>query len=258
MSTKWIHTNKRGDTLKILFIRPIITNRSDFLEEDIIKQFSHSGIEIVARHLEYGPESIENEFDLVYSSPYVVEESIKGEQDGFDGIVSYCFGNPGVDACREAVTVPVIGSGEASMTLASAIGRRISIVTILPNIVPMIMKQNQEYLFNGKLVSVRNANIPVTSIGDGSETIFDKIFCEAEKSVTEDKADVIVLGCTGFAGFAERITDRLQERNINVPVIDPAAASLKMIEALVTCGVFNSSMTYMKPIDKIIKLPKGY
>lgn len=252
MSTNY----EEGENMKILFIRPIITSRADYLEENIIKEFAFPEVQVIARHLEYGPESIENEYDLVYSAPFVVKEAIKGEQEGFDGIISYCFANPGVDACREAVRIPVLGSGEAAMSLASAIGRKISIVTILPNIVPMLRKQNMEYSISGKLVSIRNANIPVTGIGDGSDEILEKLFRESIKCVVEDGADVIVLGCTGFAGFAEKISSKLSEKGYIVPVIDPAAASLKMIEALVACNVKNSNISYMKPIDKVIKLTK--
>lgn len=241
--------------MKILFIRPIITQRADYLEEDIIREYALPGVEITARHLEFGPESIENEYDLLYSAPFVLEEAIKGEKDGFDGIISYCFANPAVDACREAVDIPVLGSGEASMTLASAVGRKIGIVTILPNIVPLIRRQNMEYINTGKLVSIRNANIPVVGINDGSEEIFNKLYCEAKSCIEEDGADTIVLGCTGFAGFAEKISQKLELDGYQVPVIDPAASSLKMIEALITCNIKNSSVSYLKPIKKKYNLP---
>lgn len=241
--------------MKILFIRPIITNRADYLEEDIIKEFALPNVEVTARHLEYGPESIENEYDLAYSTPFVIEEAIKGEHDGFDGIISYCFANPAVDACREAVSIPVLGSGEASMAIATTIGRRVGIVTILPNIVPLIRKQCKEYITSGKLVSVRNANIPVVGIGDGSEEIFNKLYKESKACIEEDGADTIVLGCTGFAGFARRISNKLKENGYIIPVVDPAASSLKMIEALVTCEMKNSSATYMEPINKKYNLP---
>lgn len=242
--------------MKILFIRPIITQRPDYLEEDIVKEFALPGVEVTARHLDFGPESIENEYDLVYSAPFVLEEAIKGEQDGFDGIISYCFANPAVDACREAVDVPVLGSGEAAMTLASVIGRKSGIVTILPNIVPLIRKQNMEYVNSGKLVSIRYANIPVVGINDGSEEIFKKLYQEAKVCIEKDGADTIVLGCTGFAGFARRISENLEKDGYRVPVIDPAAASLKMIEALVTCGVKNTRGSYFKPIEKRYHLPE--
>lgn len=242
--------------MKILFIRPIITDRPDYLEENIVKEFTLPNVEVRARHLDYGPESIENEYDLIYSAPFVLEEAIKGEKDGFDGIISYCFANPAVDACREAVNIPVLGSGEASMSIATTVGKRIGIVTILPNLVPLIRKQCARYYSSNQIASIRNANIPVTGIGDGSDEIFNKLFHEAKSCIVEDGADTIVLGCTGFAGFAKRISDALKEDGHMVPVVDPAASSLKMMEAMITCNMVNSSVTYMSPIAKKIVLPQ--
>ncbi|MEA4986474.1 MAG: aspartate/glutamate racemase family protein [Anaerovorax sp.] len=241
--------------MKILFIRPIITNREDYLEEDIIREFATPDTEIIARHLKFGPSSIENEYDLCHSAPFVVEQAIKAEKDGFDGVISYCFANPGVDACREAIKIPVLGSGEASLSIALAVGRRIGIVTILPNILPLIRKQCAPYINIGKIVAVRSADIPVLSINNNLDVILEKLYLEAKKCITQNDADTIVLGCTGFAGFAKRIQHRLEKEGYFVPVLDPAATSIRMMEALIACNVTNNKITYMQPIEKEMKLP---
>ena len=46
------------------------------------------------------------------------------------------------------------------------------------------------------------------------------------------QADVIILGCTGLAGFSFKAQEEL-----GVPVIDPALAALKVAEAVLTLGV---------------------
>lgn len=242
--------------MRILFIRPIISDRSDYLEEEIIKEFASKGTEVVARHLQFGPSSIENEYDLCYSAPFVVEAAKEGEADGFDGIISYCFANPGVNACREAVRVPCLGSGEASISLALSIGRKIGIVTILPNILPLIEKQNEEYIRMGKIVSVRSADIPVLSIDDNFEIAIDKLYEESKKCIEMDGADVIVLGCTGFSGYASKIQAKLEVEGYSVSVLDPAGTSIRMMEALIACNAKHGSNTYMSPIAKKMVLPK--
>lgn len=242
--------------MRVLFIRPIISERSNYLEEDIIKEFASNGTEVVARSLQYGPSSIENEYDLCYSAPFVVEEAIKAEADGFDGVISYCFANPGVDACREAVKIPCLGSGEASISLALSIGRKIGIVTILPNILPLIEKQNGEYIRMGKIVSVRSADIPVLSIENDSMSALNKLYEESKKCILEDGADVIVLGCTGFAGYASKIQARLEKEGYSVSVLDPAGTSIRMMEALIACNAKHGRNTYMETITKKMVLPK--
>lgn len=241
--------------MKILFIRPIITNRPDHLEEEILKKYASKGVEISACHLDYGPSSIENEYDLCFSAPFVVKEAVKWQKRGFDGIISYCFANPGVDACREALEIPCLGSGEAAIALAALIGRKIGIITILPNILPLIKKQNAEYIRMGKIVSVRYANVPVTEINNNKDFVLESLYKEAVMSVQKEGSDTIVLGCTGFAGYAKEIQNRLYRNGFKVSVVDPAIASLKMMEALIVCNVRHSKITYMNPIDKLMVLP---
>jgi len=240
--------------MRILFIRPIITERADSLEEEILKQFAAPDTVIKAKHLEWGVDSIESEYDLVFSAPFVVKLAEEAEKEGYDGIVSYCFVNPGVDAAREAVSIPVLGSGEAAVNLAMNVGRRIGIISILPNLLPLIRKQNQIYVNMGRIAVIDSINIPVLSLTDNGRVI-DSLFEKACQMIYKDEVDVIVLGCTGFAGVARELNQKLIMNNLNVPVIDPAGASVKIMEAIVGCNIKHSKKTFMLPIDKVRKLP---
>ncbi|AYO31872.1 hydrogenase expression protein HupH [Biomaibacter acetigenes] len=245
---------KGGSWMRILFIRPIITERPDFLEEEILKQFAAPDTIIKAKHLEWGVDSIESEYDLVFSAPFVVKLAEEAEKEGYDGIVSYCFVNPGVDAAREAVSIPILGSGEAAVNLALNLGRRIGIITILPNLLPLIRKQNQTYINMGRIMAIDSVNIPVLGLTD-NDRLIDILFEKASQMIYKDEVDVIVLGCTGFGGIAKGLSQKLIMNNLNVPVIDPAGASVKVMEAIIGCNVRHSKKTFMPPIDKIRKLP---
>lgn len=240
--------------MKLLFIRPIITERPDYLEEEILREFAAPDTEIKAVHLDWGPDSIESEYDVIYSAPFVVEKAILGEKEGYDGIISYCFANPGVDAAREAVNVPCLGSGEAAINLALNLGRRIGIITILPNLVPLIRKQNLEYINMERIVTIRNIDVPVLEIYD-NEKLFNKLAEQANKAIVEDGADVLVLGCTGLAGMAQKLSNMLLQNNTNVSVVDPAGASVKVMEAIIGNKLRHSKLAYMPPINKVRKWP---
>src|SRR5438477_10056593 len=56
-------------------------------------------------------------------------EVVGGYPYSFDAVVVACFGDPGVDALRLLVRVPVIGIGAASFTQAAFISQRFAIVT---------------------------------------------------------------------------------------------------------------------------------
>jgi len=235
--------------MKILLIRPIVSEREDYLEEALFKPFAAVGTEIKAKRLTYGPASIESEYDLALAAPDVLKLTEEGEKEGYDGAIINCFVNPGLDGAKEAVRYPVIGAGEASINLALCLGRRIGIITIMPNILPLIRKQNQDLINTGRIVSIRSIDTPVLGIYDDKQ-IFEKMFEEANKAIVDDGVDTIVLGCTGLNGMAEQLSERLHKNNLPVPVVDPAGASIKLIEALIACKLRHSKIAFMAPTDK--------
>ena len=52
-------------------------------------------------------------------------------------VVIACFSDPGVDAAREATTLPVVGIQEAAMHLAAQLGHRFSVLTTLARRAPV-------------------------------------------------------------------------------------------------------------------------
>lgn len=50
--------------------------------------------------------------------------AVRAESEGYDAVVLYCFSDPAVDACREVVSIPVVGGGQASCLLAPLVGRQ--------------------------------------------------------------------------------------------------------------------------------------
>ena len=93
--------------------------------------YASPGTEISVASLEYGPQSVEGEYEEAMSVPGILCCAQEAERDGCDAVISDCFGDPGVKAARELVDIPVIGPAEASFLLASALGHRFSVVTVL-------------------------------------------------------------------------------------------------------------------------------
>jgi allantoin racemase len=69
-------------------------------------------------------------------------------------------------------------------------------------------------------------------------------------AIKEDGAHVLVLGCTGMMGVAKEMEKLLKQDGYEVPVVDPAAASLKFAESLVSMKLKQSRLTYMSPPEK--------
>ena len=88
--------------------------------------------------IEHGPRSIESFYEEYLSVPETANKTIQAEKDGFDGVILGCFGDPGLDALREVVDIPVIGPGATAMHVASMLGRRFSVITVMDSVVPSL------------------------------------------------------------------------------------------------------------------------
>ena len=65
-----------------------------------------------------GPASIESHYDEALAVPGLLEAVLEGSASGADAHVVACFGDPGLDACREVAAGPVLGIAEAAMHAA--------------------------------------------------------------------------------------------------------------------------------------------
>jgi allantoin racemase len=177
---------------------------------------------------------------------------VQAEQEGADAVVVDCFGDPGMDAGREATETLVLGPAQTSMHLAALLGQKFSIVTVLDAVVPLIEDLATKYGLADKLCSIRTVDIPVLEL-DQHERLVRALADEAVKAVEEDGAHVIVFGCTGMRGCAAGLRADLAARGYpGIPVIDPVIAAFKLAEALVDLGLAPSKRTYTTPREKAL------
>jgi allantoin racemase len=216
-----------------------LERRKGFLQENAGKD-----VRVEITDVEQGPSSIESAYEEYLSVPETVKKVVQAEEEGFDGVIVGCYGDPGMDAVREMVTIPVVGPGETSMLVASMLGHRFSIITVLDSVVPSLEKLARIVGVEGKLASVRAANIPVLDLKKDVETTKQRMVAESENAMTKDRADVIILGCMSMAFMG--VSDEMQEK-LGIPVVNPAVVSLKVLEGLITAGLTHSKKAYPIP-----------
>lgn len=200
-----------------------------------------------------GPLSIESAYEEYLSVPGAIERLVEAERAGFDGAVLGCFGDPGIDAMREMVSIPVIGPGEASMLFAASLGHRFGIVTVVDSVVPLLERLAWQVGVDRKLASVRSINVPVLELGRDPDETFVRMVKESEVARDRDRADVIIMGCMSMA-FQDRQTE-LAAR-LGLPVINPVYAAVKMMQSLCALGLRHSRRAYPVP-PKLAKRAVG-
>lgn len=210
------------------------------------RSVARQGTEIVAVSPSFGPASIESYYDEFLCAPGVIDEVRMGDWDGFDAYIVACYGDPGLHAAREVTLRPVIGIAEASLYTASILAARFSIVTVIPRIKTMLEEMVENYGFGRKVVNVRTTPLYVLDIERDPAGALETLREEARRAVAEDDAEAILLGCAGFAEFADEL-----EAELGIPVLDGVVCAVKLAEAMVELGRTTSkSKTYRFPERK--------
>ncbi len=234
----------------IQLITPIITEGVRSLDE--VKPYLRDDLEIRHSLLDQGPSSIESEFDEAISVPDTVRKAIDAEQTGANAIIIDCMGDPGLHACREVVSIPVLGPCQTAMHVASMMGHRFAFITVLDRLRAMIDSLVARYGLRENFASFQAVNIPVLHIASDMEALNNALTEKAITAIDEDHADYIILGCTGFLGCAEAMQAKLRESGRDVPVIDPIPLTVHQADALVKTGLSHSKLCYPEPSKKQI------
>ncbi len=218
---------------------PEISRRAQILQEH-----ASSGVEILVRDTEHGPVSIESNYEEYLAIPGALEEIVRAEEEGIDAVIMGCFGDPGVDAARELVDIPIIGPAECSMHLAGMLGYSFSVLTVLDNVVPLIRKIAKLTGLESRVASIRTIETSVLSLAGARDDAMQRLLEVGTKAIQADNADTLVLGCMSLA-FLD-ISEELGSM-LGVPVVNPAIASLKAAESLVQMRLAHSKKAFPHP-----------
>ncbi|MEM4417654.1 MAG: aspartate/glutamate racemase family protein [Nitrososphaerota archaeon] len=235
--------------MRIKIINPNTTESMTEAIREKALRYARPGTEIVALNPSIGPVSIESYYDEALATIGVLEEVKRGEAEGFDGYAIACYGDPGLYAAREVARSPVVGIGETSMLMACTLGYKFSIITILDRFIGPVDEMVKRYGLTERCASIRVINTPVLDIEKGGEKITRLMIEEGRKAVTEDRAEVLLLGCAGMAGLEESM-----EEALGVPVIDGIVTAVKMLEGLADYGKKTSKIhTFRYPEKKVVR-----
>ncbi|SMX67884.1 aspartate/glutamate racemase family protein [Brevibacterium linens] len=196
--------------MHIRVIVPLIGNSllDHVIEEAQIWVGTETTVDAVS--LTRGTASIESEYDEALAAPGILDRIAEAKADGVDGVFISCFGDPGVHAAREVIDVPVVGGYEPAMLTAMSLGEKIGIVTVLPNVLPMLHSLSRRYGIDNRVGAIRVIDLPVLGLED-RQAMVDRLYEQSLAAVESDGADVLVLGCTGMLGVARDLMDKLAE-----------------------------------------------
>jgi allantoin racemase len=238
--------------MKIRVVSPVVATELREQSLNALSQAARGDVELSAVALDRGPASIESAYESALAVPDTVAKTVQAEREGVDAVIINCMDDPGVEAAREMVSIPVIGPAATSMRIAAMLGHRFSLMSNFDVDTPAFENHAAKAGLVRQLASVRAVSIPVLELGDWKRTV-GALVEQSLRAVRQDGAHVIVFGCTAMTGLAEEVKNGLRREGIaDVPIIDPAIVALKVAEALADIALSHSKRTYPVPPKKQI------
>jgi allantoin racemase len=188
---------------------------------------------------------LDSHYEALVFDMYIVEAGLRAEEEGYDAVLMDTVSDSGLAALRSRLSIPVIGPGLVSYSVAIMLGKRFSIITMWDKWRPLYEKNLDTYHLWDLCASIRAVNIPpdVEALFAGKEEeMFRKLTDEAQKAIDEDGAGVILLGSTTMHQAGDYMA-----RHLAAPVINPGPVAIKMAEAFVQLGLTHSKVDFPSP-----------
>lgn len=228
--------------MKILIINPDygMTQEEMALRCRILEEYTAPDTQLAMVCPQSSGVELNSALDVVFAAPEIVQLAADGQNAGFNAVVLYCFSDPVIDACREALRIPVIGGAQASCLAALNVCRSFGVILAdearLPEKKLFLRTLGVSPERIGQIAAV---NLNGISPWADRETTFKKLLACGQKMMRETHTEAIVLGCLSFLGLAEPLS-----RVLGIPVIDPAVAAVTTAESIVRQRLFTSKVSY--------------
>jgi allantoin racemase len=208
-------------------------------------------------------EEIEMEFwlhpasavEMLLADLAALDAATRAGDSGFDAVFINSTSDYGLRPARAALTIPVIGAGQAAMALASQLGHRFGLISIWPESTRELHEvQLREYQLTDRCGAMRFVTAEeeletldgdvnfYTQTRNGEAVIVERVLGEIERAVNIDGCDVVVLGCTCMHPIADELAMRSE-----VPVVNPLAAGFAVAESMARLNMSQSPAAHRSP-----------
>ncbi|MFC1816395.1 aspartate/glutamate racemase family protein [Thermodesulfobacteriota bacterium] len=173
-------------------------------------------------------------------APALVKKALEAQESGFDAVVQVNTYDPGIEASRFVLKIPVLGVGQASCHLASILADRIGIIVPFDTSIPNARRRLKAYGVSDFVASIVPAN-PRTDKNPTPEEVLQN-FEDAGRKCLESGAQIIVPLCGVFIPLT--ISAKALSERIGAQVVDNLAVGIGLAEMLVRLGLTHSEIGY--------------
>jgi Asp/Glu/hydantoin racemase len=209
----------------ILLINPNTSQATTAMMTGIIRRYLPEDYTVTGLTAPSGVPMILDEQALAASADGVVAI---GTTTASDGIIIAAFGDPGIEALRARVTVPVVGLCEASLLEASRGGRRFGIATVTPDLVTSFAAKAEGLGLSPLFTGTRLTEGDPLFLASDPDRLNTALEGAVRQCLEVDGAEAVIIGGGPLGQAAETLRGLF-----SVPVIAPLSAAANRLVAAI-------------------------
>lgn len=128
---------------------------------------------------------------------------------GVDALILGISTDAGLDALRRACTVPVVGMFEAGVLTALQRGRRVGLMTLGPQMLPLYQERALEAGLAGHVAAWSAPSLPAAYGQSPGPEVDEALSAHAQAWIAAEQLDVLLLCGAVLAGYRPRLAPRL-------------------------------------------------
>ncbi len=206
----------------------------------ILEDYTRHRVQLSMECLTQTKVSLDSLVDLVRAGPEILKIAIRAEQEGYDAVILYCFSDPVMEACRQAVSIPVVGAGQAAYLLLPAVAYHGVLLAADQNRIPeKMVSLSRTGLAADRICGYEPVHARDLDPIEHRRQLKKELLKAGRRALEHTDAQALILGCLSFLGLSEELSAELM-----VPVIDPGPASVCLAETLVCMHLRSSPKAY--------------
>lgn len=174
-------------------------------------------------------------------TPALVRKIVWAEQNGFDAVVQSNTFDPGIEAGRQAVRIPVVGVCRASLHVAATLTEAIGMVVPLESHVAYTWRLVHAYHMEGVVKDVQPVGLYGEDAAERRAEIFARTVDVMRALVRQTRAGCLIP--LGGAVFPNLVDPADLAREVGVPVLNTKAIGIRFAEMCVQLRLTHSSQT---------------
>src|ERR1700739_1051353 len=243
--------------MRILFLsqapRHPQTTETEITEiEDLLAKYASPGTEIVYDFVDDFPGAMVHEVQgkahalnglhHILAAPAVIQKVTWAAENGFDAVIQSNTFDPGVEASRLAVRIPVIGLLRASLHFTASICDRFGVIVPLETHMPHTMRLVQTYGMSPFVCGFKTVGLYDTGDLSGyHDVVIERTIAVGKELIQQGAQAIIPLGGKIYPYV---VTPEELEPLLGVPVINTKAIGVSYAELMVRSKISHSIKAY--------------